>query len=299
MNLSFFAKTPFLRENKEANSGLYLQRLSSIVRGEEVAKFLGAKYNPKAGFEKDVCIYIKPAGLEKVKDGDFVDVLDDWKLTETLKSRPKVKVIAMSGPHFEWLKTILKNQVVLIPHHHLNFERVKRTRTEVINCGYIGTFSPYHVKINIVIAERLKKIGLNFIQFHNFKARDDSLNFYKQIDVQIIGHFRHIKNVPHYHATKIINAMSFGIPTVTGPKLGYKDVDDYYIRANNLDELIKEVEKLKDQKYYDLWAKKIIPEAEKYHISKIAKLYKSLPAACSGVSQRDKFGSMNRNKKLK
>lgn len=276
MSLSFFARKPFLRENKEENSGLYLQRLSSIVRGEEMAKFLSAKYNPKAGFEKDVCIYIKPAGIEKVKDGDFVDVLDDWKLIEALKSRPKIKVIAMSGPHFEWLKSILKNQVVLIPHHHINFEMVKRDRTKVINCGYIGTFHLHHIQINQIIAQRLKKIGLNFIQFHNFKVREDTLNFYKQIDIQIIGHFRHIKDVPHYHATKIINAMSFGIPTVAGPKLGYKDVDDYYIHTNNLDELINEVEKLKDQKYYNLWAKKILPEAEKYHISKIAQLYKQL-----------------------
>lgn len=284
MNLSFFAKKPFLRENKEESSGLYLQRLSSIVRGKEVAKFLGAKYNPRAGFEKDVCIYVKPQGLERVKDGDFVDVLDDLKLTELLKNRPKIKVIAMSGPHLRYLKSILKNQVFLIPHHHVNFERIKRSRKEVVKCGYIGTFHPHHVGINRRISERLKEIGLSFIQFYNFKTRDDVLNFYRQIDIQIIGHFRHVANEPQYHATKIINAMSFGIPTISGPKLGYKDADNYYIQVRNLDELIKEAEKLKDQRYYNVWAKKILPEAEKYHISKIAQLYKSLPAANSEVS---------------
>lgn len=276
MRLSFFAKKPFLREIKEENSGLYLQRVSSVVRASEIAEFLGAKYNPKSGYEKDVRIYVKPSGLEKVMDGDYVDVLDDRKVTEALKSRPKIKVMAMSGPHLKWLKSILKNQVFLVPHHHINFERAKRTRTEVINCGYIGTFSSHHIKINRVITQRLKKIGLNFIQFYNFKVRDDAINFYKQIDIQIIGHFHHIKNVPHYHAAKIINAMSFGIPTIAGPKLGYKDVDDYYIHAHNLDELVKEVEKLKDQKYYNVWANKILSEAEKYHISKIAQLYKQL-----------------------
>lgn len=276
MNLTFFAKEPFLRENKEENSGLYLQRVSSVIRAKEIAKFLGAKYNPKAGYEKDVCIYVKPPGLERVKDGDFVDVLDDLKVTETLKSRPKVKVIAISGPHYQWLKSILKNEIVLIPHHHINFEKVKRDRKEIKVCGYIGTYRPYHIKINNKIGSMLNKIGMSFVQLYNFKKRFDIIKFYKQIDIQIIGHFRHIANVPQYHAAKIINAMSFGIPTVAGPKLGYKDVDNYYIHARSFDELIKEVEKLKDQKYYNVWAKKILPEAENYHISKIAKLYQKL-----------------------
>lgn len=276
MNLSFFAKEPFLREYKEENSGLYLQRVSSIVRAKEIAKFLSAKYNPKVGYEKDVCIYVKPPGLERVKDSDFVDVLDDLKVTETLKSRPKVKVIAMSGPHYQWLKNVLKNKIILIPHHHINFEKVKRNRKKIKVCGYVGIYRPYHIKINNTIESRLNKIGMSFIQLYNFKKRFDIIKFYKQIDIQIIGHFRHIANVPQYHATKIINAMSFGIPTVAGSKLGYKDVDNYYIQAHNLDELIKEVEKLKDQKYYNVWAKKILPEAENYHISKIAKLYQKL-----------------------
>lgn len=164
MNLSFFAKQPFFRENKEEKSSLYLQRVSSVIRAKEIAKFLDVKYNPKEGYEDDVCIYVKPPSLEMVKDGCFVDVLDDLKLTEAVKDRPGIKVIAMS----------------------------------------------------------------------------------------------------------------FGIPTVAGPKLGYQDVDDYYIHAHNLDELTLEVEKLKDQKYYNGWVKKILPEAENYHISKIAKLYRAL-----------------------
>lgn len=41
-------------------------------------------------------------------------------------------------------------------------------------------------------------------------------------------------------------------------------------------ELLEEVEKLKDPEYYNQWSRKIIKEAEKYHISNIAKLYLQL-----------------------
>lgn len=219
MTLSFFAKESFLRENKEENSGLYLQRVSSIIRAKKIAKFLCAKYNPKEGYENDLCIHVKPVNLNHVKDGDFVDVLDDLKITEAIKDKPSIKVITMSGPHYEWLRSILKNKIVLIPHHHVNFERVKRKRGKILNCGYVGSYRAYHI--------------------------------------QIIGHFRHIAKSPQYHATKIVNAMSFGIPTVAGPKLGYKDVEGYYLQAHNLDELVKVTKKLKDPKYYNEWAEKI------------------------------------------
>ena len=40
--------------------------------------------------------------------------------------------------------------------------------------------------------------------------------------------------------------MSFGIPTVCEPMLGYKEIDGFYIPAVTMSALIREVKKLKD-----------------------------------------------------
>lgn len=273
--ISIFAKHTYLLDSP-LKDGKYLQRVSSRIRGEEIAEYLGAKFNPKKGYENDVRIFVKACGVRHIKDGDYVDVLDDVWMVKWLKEHPGVKVIAMSISHYKFLKKELKNKIVLIPHHHINFERILRDRKEIINCGYVGANSTFHQKMNRKIKAALEKIGFNFTPLLNFQTRQEIIDYYKTIDIQIIGYFDYIKDSPYYHPTKIINAMSFGIPTIAGPKLGYKDVDDFYIHVNNMDELVGEALRMKDPKQYNEWPAKIIKEAEKYHISNIAKLYQAL-----------------------
>lgn len=273
--ISFFAKHTYLLDDPTKPGQVYLQRLTSRVRAEEIAAYLGAKLNPSQGYENDVCIYVKYYRLERVKDGSYVDVLDDRYVPELLKHRPKIKVIAMSQPHLEYLRNILKNEVVYIPHHHINLDRVRRKRKKILNCGYVGSNPRYDVELNKEIEERFKKIGLNFIPYYNYSNRDDIIDYYKQLDLQIIGHFDRL-DIPYYHQTKIVNAMSFGIPTIASPRLGYIEVKDFFVPVNNMDELVEAAEMMKDSAYYNKWPEKIMAEAEKYHISKVAKLYQQL-----------------------
>ncbi len=243
--ISFFAKSTYFLGAVGKEESWRIQRLTARVRGEEMAKYLGAKLNQE---RSDVNIYIKGCSKEQIKDGDYVDVLDDLWATEWLKDKPKIKVIAMSLSHYDWLKSILKNEIVYIPHHHVNFDRVKRTRKEITTCGYVG--SPQEVKVK----------GFKFINFNTFKTRQDIIEFYKKIDIQVINN---IPSIPYYHPTKIINAMSFGIPTVAPKVQGYREVEGFYFQ---------DIEELKNG-----WdADRLIKEAEKYHISKIAKLYRKL-----------------------
>lgn|SRR3990167_4008490 len=274
--ISIFSKLPYLLDDRRNPGQVYLQRVSSRTRAEEVAAFTGARLNPIEGYENDICIYIKPGNLEHVRDGAYVDPLDDKYTVESLTKRPGIKVLSMSSSHDEFLKSILKNEVIYIPHAHVNFERVKRTRSEVINCGYVGVNKAHHLRINRRVKEALATIGFNFTALFNFQTRDDIINFYKNLDIQVIGYFDFATDTPYYHQTKIVNAMSFGIPTIAGPKLGYRDVDDYYIKVQNMRELLQEVEKLKDLKMYAYWSEKGLQEAEKYHCSSIAKLYSQL-----------------------
>lgn len=273
--ISFFAKRTYFLDDPTKPGQVYLQRLTSRVRAEEIAAYLGAKLNPPSGYENDVCIYVKSSRFDRIRDGDYVDLLDDLYAIEQLKTRPKVKAIAMSKPHLEYLQTFLKNEIVYIPHHHINIKRVRRRRKKIINCGYVGSNPRYDVDINKELGERLKKIGLNFIPLYNYATRDDIINYYKKIDLQIIGHFNRL-DIPYYHQTKIVNAMSFGIPTIASQRLGYRDVEGYYIPVNNMDELMAAAKNLKDPSQYNLWPEKIIAESEKYHISEIAKLYQQL-----------------------
>ena len=243
--ISIFAKPPYFLGEEGKKEGWILQRVSSRIRGEEISAYLGANYNQE---RSDINIYVKGCRHDQIKDGDYADVLDDLWTTDWLKNKPGIKVIAMSLSHYDLLKSILKNEIVYIPHHHVNFEREVRTRTEVTTCGYIGA------------SQRIEVKGFKFIYSTNFKTRQDIIDFYKKIDIQVIGD---VPDVPYYHPTKIINAMSFGIPTVAPKKMGYREVEGFYFQ---------DIEELRNG-----WdAERLIREAEKYHISKTAELYQQL-----------------------
>lgn len=273
MSFSIFARHTYLLGDDE--SGLFLQRASTRVRAEEVAQYLGAKLNPRDGFENDICIYVKPMHMDNIKDGSYVDILDDLHSFERIKARPGVKGIAMSLSHYEFLKKELKNELVLIPHHHVNFERALRTRKKITTCGYVGGNTYSNRSVNRKVAGALSAINVKHTPLFLYQFRKDIIDYYKKIDIQVIGYFDY-RDIPYYHSTKIINAASFGIPTVANKRLGYKDFEGFYIPVNDMDELVKEVEKLKNPAYYNKWSKKVAKEAEKYHISKIAKLYRKL-----------------------
>ena len=84
-----YYKKTYFEDRKE---GTVLCRVSSRIRGEEISEYLG---NIKTN------IYVKPRHLEEVKNGDYVDILDDPTYVERLKSRPNIKVIAMSLSHYD------------------------------------------------------------------------------------------------------------------------------------------------------------------------------------------------------
>ena len=269
--ISFYAKTPFLRIDK--TTGVFVNRVSSRIRGEEISAYMGTKYNPE---ERDgVCIYLKPRGLDGLKDGDYVDILDEISLIPKLKERPGLNVIAMSQAQYEYLKENLKNEIFLIHHHHINFERFKRTRNKNLVGGVIG-HSKYAHDLYGAIKDALSGSGIDFVSILTYQTRQDMLDFFKKIDFLVAWNVDKYKDYPHSHPTKIINAASFGIPVLSQPVAGYKEFDGFYIPITDSDSMVKEAEKLKDINYYNQWSDKVFEEAKKYHISEIAKLYQVL-----------------------
>lgn len=274
--ISIFTHPAFLgnRYPKLTNE-LTTMRVSSRIRGDEVAEYLGAKLNPKDGFENDVCIHVKPKYLDRVKDGHWIDYLDSLNLIYFLKERPEVNVIAHSQVSYEYLKNELKNNVVLIPSHHINIEGDKRDRKEITTVGYIGASSPEAFREYAKIGEKLKEVGLDFKACFSFKTRQDAIDLYKSIDIFIIGDLPNCGT--HQKApTKIINAGSFGIPTIACPVPGYAEIEVSYIPAESLEAMINAAKYLSDETIYERWSKKASAMAEPYHISKIAELYRTL-----------------------
>jgi len=249
-----------------------LNLLTSRVRGDEITNYLKGKRNPPE--PEGVCIYLKPRNLDKVKDGWYVDFLDGGVRYGDLAKRPKIKVIAASEASYEELKAKIPNPVVLIPCHHINHERAKRTRTEVTTCGYIGSPSPLATKIYEEIAQELKQIGFEFTTCFNYHTREDAVSLYMGIDLFVIAPWDD-KNI-HKIPTKIINAASFGIPTIAYPMAGYKEIEDYYVKAMSNKEIVEQAMLFKDKEYYQKWVDKILPMAEKYHIENIIKLYQEI-----------------------
>ncbi len=279
--LSIFADPSYVGRGYHAHMPTHAVRLSSRIRAEEMAQHLGVKLNPIDSYESDVCIWVKPNRFfDKVRDGDWIDFLDSDRRAEAwLKNHPKVGVIAASLASYDYLKANLSNKITLIPSHHINQERKVRERKEISVAGYIGSPSADTVSMYNEIAQKLKTIGFDFKTCFDYKSRNDAINFYMSIDLFVIGFWDY--QGPHKIPTKIINAASFGIPTIAKPLLGYKELEGYYVHANNMEELLTEAMKFKNKDYYDKWSNKILKMADKYHISKIAKQYLNLPKATS------------------
>jgi hypothetical protein len=250
-----------------------LLRVSSRIRGEEIAEFLGCQLNVKG---EGVNVHVKPAGLSRVQDGDWVDFLDGEFLIEMLKKRPRVKVIAASKCSYDVLRQELKNEMVLIPQQHINWNREKRVGDGIVAAGYIGSPSPYAFKHYEEIGKEINKLGLEFKACFDFKTKQDSINFYKSIDIMVIGAWDLGDPSPHKIPTKIINAASFGIPTVAFPLNAYQEIEGNYLKANNMQELIAGVKTLMDEGFYHEFSERIRKFSEAYHISKIAKMYQEL-----------------------
>lgn len=311
-NISIFAKPAFLNTDPsrsfvykgKAPSHGHLQRISSITRGEQIANYIGAKLNPADGYQNDVCVYVKPPykmGHDFLFEGKkaYLDICDAPEFNDVLKKHPEVTVISTSLRTLEILKRTLPNKIVNIPEHHCNFERVRRQRKKVRTVGCIGQprafrFLPRGLK------EALAQRNMELIEFSTIFTRQDVVNYYLNIDIQIIwrpyidaeGDKRLINPL------KIINASSFGIPTIMYEEKAAQEMEGCYIAVHSLDEFLVELDKLRSNpEIYDQYAKRCIEKSEEYHIEKIAQLYKNLANDNPNSNDEKATKVLNRNMK--
>jgi hypothetical protein len=286
-NLTIFARRAFLNVNPSEDfeyNGTkpkrgYLKRVSSIIRADQIAEATGAKLNPKEGYKNDVCIYVKP---NLNPDGDFkfegkksyLDIIDEIGYATVLKKHPEVSAIVLSERDYVTLASEgITNRIVLIPQHHCNFDREKRTRKQVTTVGIIGNQREF-IYLPVDLKDRLNKRRMNLVEFSEFFTRQDVVDFYKKIDVQIFWKPYRKKLA---NPLKIVNAASFGIPTIALDEIYYKELGNSYIGVRNLDHFLIELDwLLKSPTRYEAFSALCLKKAEEYHIEKIAKLYKDL-----------------------
>lgn len=269
--INFWAKPPF--EMK------HLQRVSSIVRGEQIAAYMGmARLNPPMAYEGDVNIYVKPH-IKAASDYEFlpnswIDIQDGWELIATLEKHPEVGVIAYSDLEMEVLSKHLKNKIVLIPHHHVNFERVVRNRNTINKVGITGSGDAYKY-IPDIIKEGLKKRGIKLEYYSNFYPRTSVARFHESMDIHM--HWRPFLKRRLSCPFKIINAASFGVPTIALEEPSFKEVTGAYLPVNSAEEWLEKFDALvENPSLYKTMSDECLKIAEKYHIDNISKLYEQL-----------------------
>jgi len=268
-------------------SFFYSRGSAGYVRGEQIADLLGGKKNPKSGFDDDICIYVKVFPLGKYSKHTYIDVDDAPKAANYLKDHPDIGVIATSEFAKDYLSKLLnRDDIVVIPHAHCNYERWVRPDREIKTVGIIGSESSFQHDVDN-FRERLEKIGLELSYekdyWDTYRSTEDKpgrlkvVDFYKTIDIQVV--WRPKVYAPYFkNPNKLINAGSFGIPTVSYPEASYvKEWGNDFICATSIDLMIRACQVLKeDDDYYDYWSKRVLAKAEECHKDNIIELYRRL-----------------------
>jgi len=194
-----------------------------------------------------------------------------------VKRHPEIKIISISEAGKDFLeKELGRDDIIFIPENHCNYERQVKPRGDIKMVGVIGgpnAFQFDHEEFTNIMASH----GLGFVHFKDYDNRQDVIDFYNKIDIQVV--WRQWLNFPQLNnPLKLINAMSFGIPTVGFPEIAYKtELSEYFLHAKTVDEMVKHIVELKNNaSLYNTMANEGIAKADDYHIDNIAKLYRAL-----------------------
>lgn len=275
--LNTASNVPFISKEVSYKGNGHLQRVSSMIRSDQIVEYLKdeAKLNPTSWNKDDISIYVKPHirpgnDFEFVTKNSWIDIIDGWGLIPLLERHPEVGVIACSTQDGEKLAKVLKNRIMVIPQHHCNYDRLKRNSKKIETVGIIGTESAFAF-IPEGLEEELTKRNIKLLKYSKFFSRQDIINFYMQIDVQLVWRPYRMKLS---NPLKIVNAASFGIPTIAYDEEVFKEVENCYVGVKTVNEILFGLDTQKDVLQY--MSEICFKKAEDYHISEIAKLYKLL-----------------------
>jgi hypothetical protein len=263
-------------------------QLSAEIRGRQIATALGAKINPTDGYADDVCILVKclpgllhrERGLTDFHDW-YYDAVDNQTALRWLLRHPDVKVLVASLSAQTYLGARVKNPITCIPQHHCNVERFRRRPRPVKVVGYVGVDHAI-TGYRDAVTKAVEGMGLEMRWVTDFKTREDVVEAYGGIDIQLVWR----DGMPETllwmkNPMKIVNAASFGIPTVAKPEPAFDaECPNWYLAAHSVDDALAQIHRLKDDADLYAWYADPGPDrAEPYHLDHIAAQYRRLADA--------------------
>ena len=200
-------------------------------------------------------------------------MIDGHNLGQLAEKHPEVGVIVCSKIDYETMSSVIPNKIEFIPQHHCNFERYRRFREGIKTVGVIGTLGAFDY-LPKGLKEELAARNIELIEYSRFFTRQNIIDFYQKIDVQIVWRpYKKLLSNP----LKIVNGASFGVPTIALDEKAFKEMGDCYIPVNTFKEFIEKLDLLRTSPLmYQDYSHKCIKKSEEYHIENVSKLYLSL-----------------------
>lgn len=260
---------------------------SGDIRGKQIAAYLNVPCDVKAEVG-DIFVAVKSEVLDAelargLVKSLWIDVVDGYGLIDFLNEHPWTKAIAISGMAYEFIRNRVENEMVIIPEHHCNFNNETRPEDREVHvvgaACYPGNFDLDPTEVRNALAS----IGMDFQIKTEFNGKQEVIDFYKNMDIQLcFRKFRGIENrePPELkNPLKLENAGSFKLATVSYPEPNFiKEFGDgAFLPARNLSEIVEQCRKLKENKIlYQAVSGWAHMKAKEFHISKIAPLYLKL-----------------------
>ncbi len=256
------------------------------IRGIQIAEALGAGLMPLSELTRDaakryrILVHVKEMPdrdtVARIRDAGVVQVWDpldryDWRAIG--RYAPYVDAfLAANHTHAVVLRRRYGLPATRIPHHHCNMDEVTIApdRTPA-TLGYIGGRDYWPLNRRLVRR-------LDYPVFSSVETPRPMVEGYLGVDVGFA--YRVDANAVSYKpATKLVNFMSFGIPSVLNPETGYLEVARHgeaclYAQSK------KEFAVLLDELAGDLPLRRRLGEAgveaaRPYHIRSVAEQYRS------------------------
>lgn len=255
--------------------------LNSIkIRGDQISNFLGIRClldNEISLEDVKAIVYIKYLPeeerlFERQKQGiiQIFDIIDNFEFKKLSKPLKYIDIIiANSISHKIILENKFSHRVEILPHHHCNFrnERILIKNSKDLVIGYIGDKTHY---------KKIKFLEKHFENFKSYRSFDNLVEKYKSIDVGTAWRNDKLK-VKYNSNLKLINYMSFGIPSVVNYENGFSEIGSHgynCLFAIDKEDLILNIKYLIEN--YDL-RKKIsdcaFETSKSFHISIVANKY--------------------------
>lgn len=258
-------------------------QLSGRIRRQMEGR-LDARFNPRGDMSQDICIGVKMSpGLlrhDKLieKMGDYyLDFIDHHTCLDWLIHWPQTKVIVASRSGETWLREYTRCPLTFIPQHHCNVERQTRPDRPVRVVGYVGMMQwrpAWYDRLQTAVQE----MGLEMRWYTDFQDRMDVVRAYQEIDIQFAWRdgmpekLLYLKN-----PMRILNAASFGIPTVAKREPSFEaECAGHYHACETFEEALEQIRGLTEG-----WknAAQLRALAEPYHIEHVVKAFRRLADA--------------------